>query len=276
MSGALFIVATPIGNLKDMTYRAVEVLGQVDMILAEDTRTSSKLLDHYDIQKPLKAFHDHNESEKTQWVIERLTAGESLALISDAGTPLISDPGYKLVSACREKGLEVIPIPGSCALIAALSASGLPTNKFTFIGFLPAKSTGLQKLLDEYAARTETLIAYESTHRLAKTLAVLREKLPERQLVLGKELTKQFEAIVSGTAAEIESWLAEDERRLKGEFVLMIAPAEEIDHGDHAELLKTLSKYLSVKEAAKCAAELTGASKNELYERILALGKNNS
>ena len=271
MSGVLYIVATPIGNLKDITYRAVEVLGGVDMILDEDTRTSSKLLDHYLIKKPIKAFHDHNESEKTEWVIERLEAGESLALISDAGTPLISDPGYKLVHSCREKGLEVVPIPGACAVVAALSASGLPTDKFTFIGFLPAKSVGLQKLLDEYAARRETLIAYESTHRLAKTLSILSEKLPGRQLVLGKELTKQFEAIVSGTAAEIESWLREDERRLKGEFVLMVSPAEEIDGDDHAELLKTLGKYLSVKEAAKCAAELTGVSKNELYKQCLAL-----
>lgn len=271
MSGVLYIVATPIGNLNDITYRAIEMLEAVDFILAEDTRNSSHLLNHYGIKKPLKAFHDHNESKKTAWVIDQLQAGQSIALVSDAGTPLISDPGYYLVHACRELGLSVVPIPGASAVITALSACGLPTGQFAFIGFLPAKTVQLEKVLKSTQDRPETIVAYESTHRILKTLQKINQLMPERQVVLAKELTKQFESLVNGTATDLLTWLAEDERRQKGEFVLILGPAElkasELDTG----LLKVLLKYLSVKDAAKCAAELTVQSKSEYYALALSL-----
>lgn len=271
MSGVLYVVATPIGNLKDISYRAVDVLESVDVVLAEDTRNSSHLLNHFGIKKPLKAFHDHNESAKTAWVIEQLEAGQNLALISDAGTPLISDPGYHLVHACREKDLSIVPIPGACAVITALSACGLPTDKFSFIGFLPAKSAQLEKALKASLERAETQVAYESTHRIVKTLKAIEKLMPDRPLVLAKELTKQFEQIQAGNASALIAWLSEDERRQKGEFVLIFAPTKQEEDVLDANLVQTLIKYMSVKDVAKCAAELTGQSKSELYALALSL-----
>ena len=273
ISGILYIVATPIGNLGDITLRALDTLRKVDLIAAEDTRHSGKLLQHFEIKKPLFALHDFNEADKSQQLINKLLQGQNIALISDAGTPLISDPGYRLVHEVRNTGMQVIPIPGACAAIAALCASGLPTDKFVFAGFLPSKTTTRQKQLQELESETRTLIFYESPHRLMDTCADMLQVFGEtRQAVLSKELTKTFEAIINGTLVEIIDWLEADPARQKGEFVILIHGVEKSTTELDSEAIKVLTilcEELPVKQAAALAAKITGISKNTLYKTAL-------
>lgn len=275
--GILYIVGTPIGNLGDITLRALDTLREVDLIAAEDTRHSGKLLQHFQIKKPLFALHDYNENEKSQQLIHKLLQGQNIALIADAGTPLISDPGYKLVYEVRNAHLQVVPIPGACAAITALCASGLPTDKFVFAGFLPAKTIARKKHLQELEAETRTLIFYESPHRLMDTCADMLQVFgATRQAVLAKELTKTFETIYNGTLAEIIDWLETDVARQKGEFVILIHGTKktptELDK-DSIKILNILCDELPVKQAAALAAKITGISKNTLYKTALELTK---
>ncbi len=271
--GILYIVATPIGNLGDITVRALDTLREVDLIAAEDTRHSGKLLQHFGITKPLFALHDFNEKEKSQQLINKLLLGQNVALISDAGTPLISDPGYRLVHEVRNTGMQVIPIPGACAAITALCASGLPTDKFVFAGFLPAKTIARKNCLQELISETRTLIFYESPHRLLDTCADILQVFGDtRQAVLAKELTKTFEAIYNGTLIEIIDWLEADPARQKGEFVILIHGAEKTTTELDSEAIKVLTilcEELPVKQAAALAAKITGISKNTLYQAAL-------
>lgn len=219
IENALYLVATPIGNLSDISYRAVHILKSVDLIAAEDTRTSSVLMNHYLIKTPLKSYHSHNIPTQTPRLIEKLKAGESIALISDAGTPGISDPGYNLVCACVENGIRVIPIPGASAFISALISSGLPTQRFVFEGFLPHKKgrkTRIESLIDE----TRTMVFYESPHRIHKTLDQLAEAFGDRKCVLAREISKKFEEFISGTFAELIESVKD--KKVKGELVLVV------------------------------------------------------
>jgi len=230
MTGTLFIVATPIGNLNDITFRAVEILKSVDIILAENTRHSKKLLQHLNITKPIRAFHEHNEREKTKAIIDELHSGKSIALISDAGTPLISDPGYFLVVQAKKEGLRVVPIPGASALITALSASGLASDSFTFLGFLPSKKTARIKLLKSLLNQTETCIFYESPKRILATLTDMNAIFGDRREVcLAKELTKAFETIQTDSISNLIKYLNIDQSHQKGEFVILISANDKID-----------------------------------------------
>lgn len=275
-AGTLHIVATPIGNLDDLSVRAARVLARVDVIAAEDTRHSGRLLQHLGIQKPMIPLHDHNERDRYMVVLERLVAGEHVALISDAGTPLISDPGYVLVREARARGLQVSPIPGPCALVTALSAAGLPTDRFLFEGFLPAKRSARKTALDKLARETATLVFYESPHRILDAVADIAEVFGgARELVLARELTKAFETFYSGAAAEVLEELEADPHGTKGEFVVMVRGAEPVESDvtslDVDRMLRLLLAELPVKKVAKLVAELTGGSKNELYQRALVL-----
>ncbi len=274
-SGALFVVATPIGNLDDISQRAIRTLQQVSCIAAEDTRHSGKLLQHLGISNRLFALHDHNEKQRAASIIEKCLAGEDVALISDAGTPLISDPGYSLVRLCREAGVPVIPIPGPCALITALCAAGLPTDKFQFIGFLAPKSNQRQTQLAAVPTAAGTIICYDTARRILDTLQdVVAVFGPERQLVLAKELTKTFEHFACGTAADITTWLTEDPQRCQGEMVLMIAPApakaDEAVGEEVQRTLKILLAELPLKQAAALAAQIHNEKKNALYQLALS------
>ena len=274
--GILYIVATPIGNREDITSRALDTLKSVDLILAEDTRHSMQLLNALGIKNKLQAFHAHNENDKTPAIIELLLGGKSIALISDAGTPLISDPGYPLVKQARMQDICVVPIPGACALITALSASGLPCDSFLFNGFLPAKSSARQSKLNALISDQHTLIFYESTHRILDCLDDIQAVYGETyELVLAKELTKTFERFISGTVTQIKQWLLAEDGHTKGEFVLMIPPRAQSDlENNHETLLKILLAELPLKQAVSIACKITNASKNELYELALTL-KNN-
>ncbi|WP_438862280.1 16S rRNA (cytidine(1402)-2'-O)-methyltransferase [Neptunicella sp.] len=269
-SGKLYIVATPIGNLADITHRAIDILKQVDVIAAEDTRHSQKLLQHYQIDTRLISLHDHNESQRAKQLIERMQKGLNVALISDAGTPLISDPGYGLVNQCRAEQLDVIPIPGPCAAITAMCAAGLATDKFRFEGFLPVKEQARQQALELLLEETATCIFYESPRRILDTIKLVGRVLGnERQLVLAKELTKTFETFTSGTAEQIEIWLREEPVRQKGEFVLMIAGMQR-DMSNIPQvalsLLKNLMQELPLKKAAAIVAAHYELKKNDLYK----------
>lgn len=277
--GILYIVATPIGNLEDITFRAVTMLKNVDLIAAEDTRHSQKLLQHYSVSTPLFALHDHNERQKSQVLVEKLQQGLHIALISDAGTPLISDPGYHMVTACRRAGIRVVPIPGPSALTAAISAAGLATDNFSFRGFLPVKSVAKQQALALLEDEPTTVIYYEAPRRVQDTLDVLHQLYPERHMVLAKELTKQFENFVSGKPNEILQWLAADAGHSKGEFVLMISGAEpkSDDIPTHAkQLLAILQDDLPLKKAAATVATHYNLKKNKLYQYGLTLQDNAS
>jgi len=272
--GILYIVATPIGNLADITLRALEILKTVDLIAAEDTRHSKILLQHYDIATKMVALHDYNESEKSKFLLDLLLAGKNIALISDAGTPLISDPGYHLVSTIKEHAIKVVTIPGACALIAALSIAGLPTDKFIFEGFLPVKVAALRARLQELANETRTIVLYESPHRLLNLIAVMLEILGEnRCVVLAKELTKTFETVYGGNLIAVQKWLHEDVKRQKGEFVILIKGAEAHQTTDEEahKILKILLQKCSVKDAAALAAEITGVNKRSLYQKAIEL-----
>ena len=266
----LYIVATPIGNLDDITLRAIDTLKRVDLIAAEDTRHSGLLLQHLGIKARLYSLHDHNEQEKAHVLIEKLQAGISIALISDAGTPLINDPGYHLVKACRENGIKVVPIPGACAAIAALSVAGLPSDKFIYEGFLPAKSKARLDNLASLITEPRTMIFYESTHRLLETLKDMQTIFgADKQIVLAKELTKTWETIVSFPVNELIDWLNQDASRQKGEFVLIVAGYTESNKDIDPKAintLKLLQKELPLKKAAAITAEIYGLKKNQLYQ----------
>lgn len=276
--GHLYVVATPIGNLADLSPRARDVLAQVSAIAAEDTRTSAVLLRHYGIATPTLALHEHNEDRLSAVLVERLRRGQSLALISDAGTPLLSDPGFALVRAARAAGVPVVAVPGPCAAIAALSIAGLPSDRFVFVGFLPAKTAARRTALEALRAQPHTLVIYESSHRIVECLRDIVDVFgAERRLCLARELTKRFEQSLTASAAEILVWLREDEDRQRGEFVLVIesAQASEPAAADAERVLEILLAELPPARAARLAAEITGAAKNVLYQRALALaGKN--
>ncbi|WP_417665828.1 16S rRNA (cytidine(1402)-2'-O)-methyltransferase [Pseudidiomarina sp.] len=278
-AGCLFIVPTPIGNLGDITERALNVLRDCDAIAAEDTRHSGQLLQHLGIRKEMFALHEHNERQRASQVIERLQHGDNIALISDAGTPLISDPGYVLVQQCREAGVTVTALPGACAFVTALSGAGLPTDRFTFEGFLPAKPQQRRKRLQELVGETRTLVFYESPHRIADTLADMVSEIgADRPLVMARELTKQFETYLSGSIAEVQQRVIDDSNQQRGEIVLILGGAEELAAEDvNPAAMKTLNllrKELPLKKAAALAAEIHGARKNTLYQ--LALEQDNT
>ncbi len=276
MTGTLYIVATPIGNLDDITFRAFEVLKSVDFVLAEDTRHSKTLLSHLDISKPIRAFHEHNEREKTKAIISEIYSGKSIALISDAGTPLISDPGYFLVAQAKKEGLKVVPIPGPTALITALSASGLASDSFTFLGFLPSKQTARVKLLIGLVGRTETIIFYESPKRVLATLTDMQTIFGDsREVCLAKELTKAFETIHTGSIPNLIEYLTIDQNHQKGEFVILISATNKIDLAEAEiqldSLLPILCAEMGTSKAAKIAAKITGIDKKKCYKKAMDL-----
>ena len=276
VSGTLYVVATPIGNLDDISARALRVLAEVALVAAEDTRHSARLLQHFGIATPLQACHEHNEREQGGRFIARLQAGDDVALISDAGTPLISDPGYHLVRQARAAGIRVVPIPGACALVAALSAAGLPSDKFIFEGFLPARMGARRARLERLREEPRTLIFYEAPHRILECLEDLQAIFGvERQAVLGRELTKTFETLKDLPLGELCAWVAADSNQQRGECVLLVAGWQE-PQGDalvSAETLRVLDLLLTdlpLKRAAALAAEITGVRKNLLYQVALA------
>jgi len=265
--GKLFIVATPIGNLDDVTYRAVRVLGEVDVIACEDTRHSRKLLDHYGIEKPLVSYHEHNELPRSGELVDHLLAGKNIALISDAGTPLISDPGYRIVSQAAAAGVTVVPIPGASAVLAALTASGLPTDTFYFGGFLPAKTTQRRRTLDTLRTFPSTLVFYEAPHRVRESLQDIAEVLGRRQVVLMRELTKLHEEILRGTASEIAQILGERDS-IKGEITMVIGKAAgpEPDARPMAEAIDELiAAGMNTMDAIKSIARERGLNKRDVY-----------
>lgn len=274
IESALYVVPTPLGNLQDMSLRAVEVLKAVPWVAAEDTRHSQPLLRHFGSGARLLPAHQHNEEQAAQGVIDKLAAGEAVALISDAGTPAVSDPGARIVARVREAGFKVVPLPGACAAVTALSASGLMAPHFLFYGFLPAKAGQRQKELEALAALPYTLVFYEAPHRVLESVEALAAAFgPERTIVFARELTKLFETIHACPLGEALEWLKADTNRQRGEFVLLVEAApEDADDGAGERVLKLLlAEGLPVKQCAKLAAEITGASKNELYQKALAL-----
>lgn len=274
-SATLYVVATPIGNLADITLRALEVLKSVAVVAAEDTRTSSRLLRHYGIEKPLLAVHEHNEKRVAKQVLALLSEGKSLALVSDAGTPAISDPGALLIAAVREAGFPVRPVPGPNAAIAALSVAGSVAPHFLFYGFLPERPAARRKALEGVARLPYTLVFHEAPHRVMEAVADLRQMLGAgRRLLIARELTKLFETLHACTLAEAETWLAADSNRRKGEFVLVVEGAEaaaEADHSVAQRVLAILLDELPLKQAVGLAAKIGGGGKNELYKRALQL-----
>ncbi|WP_114908943.1 16S rRNA (cytidine(1402)-2'-O)-methyltransferase [Haemophilus haemolyticus] len=276
LTGILYIVATPIGNLQDITQRALDTFAQVDLIAAEDTRHSGLLLSHYGIKKPFFALHDHNEQEKAHILVEKLKQGSNIALISDAGTPLISDPGFHLVRQCREAGIRVVPLPGACAAITALCASGIASDRFCFEGFLPAKSKARKDKLENISEEDRTLIFYESTHRILDTLEDMQSVLgEERYIVLAREITKTWETITGNTIKNLREWLLEDPNRTKGEMVLIVEGKPKSDNNDEispqaVKALELIAEELPLKKAAAIVAELYGYKKNALYQFGLA------
>lgn len=278
-TATLYIVPTPIGNLQDITERALTTLRQVDWIAAEDTRHTQKLLQHFAIQTRTLSLHEHNEDKRTAMLCHRLKDGESVALVSDAGTPLISDPGFVLVRRCREEGIPVVALPGPCAAITALSASGLPTDRFIFEGFLPVKSQARSNALQVLLDRPCTSVFYEAPRRIRDTLLEVSNVLGDRQIVLAKELSKTFENYVAGTPQQVIEWLDQDPAHQKGEFVLMIAGADLTDAEISAEaldLLKQLSDVLPLKTAASIVAKHYHLKKNALYQIGLSFAENSS
>jgi 16S rRNA (cytidine1402-2'-O)-methyltransferase len=274
-TGTLFVVATPIGNMDDISLRACTVLTDVDAIAAEDTRHSGRLLSHLGIRTELISCHEHNESERIPQLLARLRAGEDIALISDAGTPLVSDPGYRLVSAVAEGGIRVSPVPGSSAAMAALSVAGLPTDAVLFAGFLPSTDKRRTERLKLLSIRTETLVFFESVHRIQASLSAMTRILgPDRQAVAARELTKLHETLYRGTLAEVLTQISTDPGGNKGEYTLIVAGAAASPPADAAELdraLQVLLGYLGVRQAADAAAKLLGVKKNAAYKRALEL-----
>lgn len=273
-AGILYVVATPIGNLADMVPRAIETLQTVAIIAAEDTRHSARLLAHFDIKTPAVAYHDHSDEQRSVQLLARLSGGESVALISDAGTPLVSDPGYRLVRSAREAGIQVVPIPGACAMVAALSAAGLPSDRFAFEGFLPAKETARRTQLQMLENDPRTLVFYEAPHRILETLQDMLVIFgAEREVVVAREITKTFETIKGGKLAEIAAWVAADSNQQRGEIVLLVRGAIRVDTGEMSpereRVMRVLLEELPVKQAAAIGAKLTGLKKNFLYQWAL-------
>lgn len=273
--GTLYIVATPIGNLSDMSPRAVEILKSVSLIAAEDTRHSKPLMMHFGISTPLQACHEHNETQLAPRLVEKLLTGDDIALISDAGTPLMSDPGYRLVDAAHAAGVRVSPVPGACAAIAALSASGLPTDRFLFAGFPPHKQGARQQFFNELATSTESLVFYESSHRVLASLQDMVQAFGgERLGVMARELSKTFETIRRLTLAELVEWVAEDANQQKGEFVIVLHGASSTPDTQSLALeqvLGPLLEELSVKQASHLASRITGMKKNQVYKIALEM-----
>jgi 16S rRNA (cytidine1402-2'-O)-methyltransferase len=275
--GTLYVVATPIGNLDDMTLRAIDVLKQVDLIAAEDTRHSKKLLTHFGVNTKMVSCHDHNEQKQGPGLVRFLERGQSIALLSDAGTPLISDPGYRVVNSVIAAGLPVVPVPGPSAAIAALSVAGVATDRFTFLGFPPAKAGPCRQFFEQVARSSPTLVCYESPRRLPATLEIARSVFgPERQTVVARELTKKHESFARGTLAEVAQQIAADDNWGKGEIVLLFAGAEAPESGDSDEILSVLVPLLTelpLKQAVSLTATITGARKNQVYQ--LAISQRN-
>jgi 16S rRNA (cytidine1402-2'-O)-methyltransferase len=270
----LYIVATPIGNLEDFSVRGIETLKNVDRIAAEDTRHSQKLLKHFDIITPLISLHDHNESASSKILLDCLKKNQSIALISDAGTPLINDPGYRLVRLARQHGIQIIPIPGPCALITALCASGLACDRFVFEGFLPEKNLGRQRKLLEFLNETRTIIFYEAPHRILKLVNdMLTVFGPKRYVVLARELTKTFETIHGDNLEQLKIWLNSNKNQQKGEFVVLVEGSKYLNpyEIDTQRILKILLNELPIKQATSLAAKITHEKKNKLYALALAI-----
>lgn len=276
--GVLYVVATPIGNLADVSQRALEVLAAVDIIAAEDTRHSGRLLQQYQITGKVLALHDHNERDRAPDVIQRLAQGKSVALISDAGTPLISDPGFHLVRLAHEQGFKVVPVPGASAMLAALSAAGLPSDRFVFEGFLPSKGSARKKRLEEMAMEPRTLIYYEAPHRILDTLSDMVEVFGvDRHVVLARELTKTFETIRGDAVGTLFEWVNSDPDQQKGEMVLLVkgleAEAGSSNELEAQRILKILLEELPLSQASSLAAKITGIRKKPLYQFGLSLGE---
>ena len=268
MNSVLYVVSTPIGNLEDISRRAVSVLESVDWVAAEDTRHSQRLLDQLGLRKRMISCHDHNENQRSAELVERMKNGEKGALISDAGTPLVSDPGYRLVRACQDAGIQVVPVPGASALLAALAAAGQPSDRFVFEGFIPSKGAPRQQAIERLAGSDITSIIYEAPHRVLSFLEALREVVsPEREITLCRELTKQFETIRRAQVAELCDWVAGDSNQQRGELVLILSPAEQAagwSDRDQA-LAKLLLAELPASRAAKILATHTGMKRQAVY-----------
>lgn len=275
MESAIYIVATPIGNLSDITLRAIEVLKAVDVVAAEDTRHTRKLLEHYGIATKMISLHEHNEFEKSAYIIGLVKEGQSVALVSDAGTPLISDPGYTLVLRAKESGVLVRPIPGPSALVAALCASGVASDTFIFEGFLPAKKKAKEEVLQSYLAERRTVIFYESPHRILVTLEAMSDVLAGRKLCVARELTKRYETIKYGEVSEVLAWMKADEDQTRGEFVLVLEGSQEeplsVSDEQKLKLLARLLLELPPKKASAVVADVMGGSKKEIYNLALSL-----
>jgi 16S rRNA (cytidine1402-2'-O)-methyltransferase len=274
--GTLYLVATPIGNLEDITLRALRVLrDEVDVIACEDTRQTQKLLTHFEIQKRLVSYHEHNESARAQDLISLLLDGKNVALVSDAGTPLVSDPGYRVVHAAIEHNIPVVPLPGASALLAALTASGMPTNAFLFLGFVPQKEQGRRRALEAAAVHEVTLVLYESPHRILETLASIRDIFESRQIVVARELSKLHEEFLRGTAEEIRAGLAA-RAAIKGEFTIVIAPASaHVENADPVEEVAALQAAGTPRmDAIKAVAKRLGLPKRQVYQAVEEQGSN--
>ena len=271
--GTLYVVATPIGNLNDVSDRMRHTLANVSKIAAEDTRRTKQLLSHIDLDTPCFSFHDHNERQKLDWIVQLLESGESIALVSDAGTPLISDPGFPLVRELRAKNMKVVAIPGPCALVTALSIAGLPSDRFIFEGFLPNKSSARLAMLKSMASETATSIFYESSHRIKACLSDMLQAFGgNRQVVIARELTKTFETVLDAPVERLIDILESDPNQSKGEFVVMVHGAEKKSQELSAEsqqLALKLCEYLPKKQAAKIVAEINGEKKNLIYQFLL-------
>ena len=274
MSGTLYIVATPIGNLEDLTPRARRILADVDLVAAEDTRHTGRLLSHIGAKTPQTPLHDHNEAEAVKGLLARLGAGESIALVSDAGTPLVSDPGFRLVRDALAAGVTVVPVPGPSAVMAALAAAGLPTDRFTFEGFLPAKRAARVERLRSLVQEPRTMVFFESVHRIGDCIGDMVSAFgPERRAFIGRELTKLHEQAVAATLGDLDSRLDDGSIVKKGEFVIVVAGTGEAPASamDADRLLEALAGRLPARDIAAIAAEVTGAKKNAMYSRLLKL-----
>jgi 16S rRNA (cytidine1402-2'-O)-methyltransferase len=278
MIGELYLVATPIGDMTDIAPRALDILSTVDIVAVEDKRRSSRLFSHFGIKTPMISYHDHSEEKQVKKIIDELLCGKSVALISDAGTPLISDPGYKLVNAAKDKSIKVSPVPGPCALIAAISASGLPSDRFIFEGFLPSKSIPRVTKIQNISADSRTIIFYEAPHRILETLIDMIKVIgPSRKIVLARELTKTYETFISGTLERVLQIIEKDLNQQKGEIVIVLAGADssekKIETQDSKRILSVLLQELPLKQAVSLGSKITGIQKNIFYKLALDLKK---
>ena len=278
MIGELYLVATPIGDMTDIAPRALDILNTVDIVAVEDKRRSSRLFSHFGIKTPMISYHDHSEEKQVKKIIDELLCGKSVALISDAGTPLISDPGFKLVNAAKDKSIKVSPIPGPCALIAAISASGLPSNRFIFEGFLPAKSIARITKIQNISADSRTIIFYEAPHRILDAVIDMIKVIgPSRKIVLARELTKTYETFISGTLESVLQIIEKDLNQQKGEIVIVLAGADSLEkkaeNQDSKRILSVLLEELPLKQAVSLGSKITGIQKNIFYKLALDLKK---